>query len=662
MNVIELNNINLSFNKQVIFDDASLAISTPGFYCLVGRNGTGKTTLFNILTNKVKINSGKIITNRDDISYCDANSLLFTHLTVRENLYLITSDNDKIINLLNKFQIEKLLDVYPKHLSEGERQRVAIARTILEDKQIILLDEVTSHIDDKNAQIVLNYLKELSRDHIIIYATHFKKEVNFYADSIIKIENHKMILSNSLKKERTLISNNTNNYVPFKILHRIIRFKPDYLFAIIFTILTAFTLSSIWLSGITKTNALLSVEKNSINNKYAIIDDYSMNIYDYFSDGSINTGTDVDDRVVEFVSMNPKFKLGKKNYQPNTGMNDICVIEYLIFDNSLEDYEIACSKETYDYLCNDLNMASDYKLKFRCDTFKIKLLDATTQFDLFAVNEYTYKVLSKFQFNYNVATINEVSVHLTSRRIPENDDEIIKLEMVYGEDTYNVVFGDQEKTYNIVGTFDYVVDSIYDKTPWYLVYDEHAFDFKLNASDALSTISGGYIAYGDARDLTEDDINFILSNDLYVINDVMEYAYNSYNYIDNLRDNFIRVLIFVLTLDAVTIVYYISYWLHSNKDRYDELKRLNKIKYIKKRCILTRCIISLIIFSLGIGLFLIAQSFMNQAFVENCFQTADLSIYNFSFINNYFLMYAIPLLIIIELLVSGIQVRRSIYD
>lgn len=201
MNVIELNNINLSFNKQVIFDDASLAISTPGFYCLVGRNGTGKTTLFNILTNKVKINSGKIITNRDDISYCDANLLLFTHLTVRENLYLITSDNDKIINLLNKFQIEKLLDVYPKHLSEGERQRVAIARTILEDKQIILLDEVTSHIDDKNAQIVLNYLKELSRDHIIIYATHFKKEVNFYADSIIKIENHKMILSNSLKKK-----------------------------------------------------------------------------------------------------------------------------------------------------------------------------------------------------------------------------------------------------------------------------------------------------------------------------------------------------------------------------------------------------------------------------------------------------------------------------
>ena len=238
-----------------------------------------KTTLFNILTNKVKIDSGEIKSNRDEISYCDANSLLFMNLTVRENLNLVTNDLDKILSLVSKFKIEKLLDVYPKRLSEGERQRVAIIRTILEDKQILLLDEVTSHIDDKNAKIILTYFKELSKDHIIIYATHFKKEVEIYADSIIKIENNELILNEKNSDHQELVIKESNNYKPNKLLNKIIRFKPDYIFALIFIILSSFTLSSIWLSSINKVDTMLSVERKSLNPEYSIIDDYSMNIY-----------------------------------------------------------------------------------------------------------------------------------------------------------------------------------------------------------------------------------------------------------------------------------------------------------------------------------------------------------------------------------------------
>ena len=142
----------------------------------------------------------------------------------------------------------------------------------------------------------------------------------------------------------------------------------------------------------------------------------------------------------------------------------------------------------------------------------------------------------------------------------------------------------------------------------------------------------------------------------------MKYAYEAYTYIDSLKGNFIRMLIFVLTLDFLTISYYISFWFHSNKDRYQELKRLNKIKLVKKRCILIKTIICLIIFILGILLYFLAQKLINQAFLENCFSTTNIDHYHFSFINNRFLAFAVPLLLIIEFIISFIEVRRSLYD
>ncbi len=665
MNIIELNNINLSFNKQLIFENATLALSEPGFYALVGPNGSGKTTLFNILTNRVQIYSGEVITSRDDISYCDANSLLFSNLTVRENLNLVSNDEDHIINLLNKFHVEKLLDVYPKRLSEGERQRIAIIRTILEDKQVMLLDEVTSHIDNKNAHIVLDYLKELSKNHIIIYATHFKKEVRIYADSQILIENHKIVVSDINYTDKRLIDKKVNSYNPSKILNKIIRFKPDFVFTALFVILISFTLSIIWLSSITKITAIKNVETKSLNSKYSVIDDYSMNIYDYYFK-SYSTGTFRDETVSEFVNRNSKFKLGLKSYYLSNGANNWdssdFFIQYYLFDNSLSDNEIVCSNYTYNSLVNDYSLASNYTMNYRGDTFHITVIEGEYPFTFFITNEYTYKVISKFHFNYHVATINDTQVHLTSGRMPENDDEILKSDTVYGEDTQDFVFGDQRKTFKIVGTYDYVIDSIYDDNPWYVVYSNHAFDFKLEASDVLKTVSQGFIAYGDTLDLTPDDINFILDNDLYVINDVMKYAYESYVFVNNLRDSIVKVLIFVITLDIVTISYYISYWLHSNNDRYDELKRLNKIKLVKNKCISTRFILCLITFSIGVLLYLIAQNLINKVLVGSCFSSVSLYTYNFSFINNTFLYYAIPLLILIEMIVGFIQVERSIYD
>lgn len=314
MSIIELKNINFSFKNQVIFEDTNLVIDKPGFYCLIGKNGCGKTTLFNILTKNKKIQSGEIKFVKDDlISYCDANSNLFLNLSVHENLNL-ASDNEEYLNeLIKKFKIEKLIGANPKHLSEGERQRVAITRTLLEDKEIMLLDEVTSHIDDKTASIILSYLKELSKTHVIIYATHCKKEVYKYADYSIKIEDKKILLNEINETTNQIEYKNNNNYYPKKLLNKVISFKLDYVFLVLFSFLTALSLIAVWLSILTPNKAFLDVESYSKASQYSVIDDYSMNIFDP-TNTTYSLGTNVDDFSYEFVKRNLKFKLGIKLY------------------------------------------------------------------------------------------------------------------------------------------------------------------------------------------------------------------------------------------------------------------------------------------------------------------------------------------------------------
>lgn len=666
MNYIEIENVNLNFKNQVIFKDANLSVSNPGLYCLVGRNGTGKTTLFNILTKKVKVDSGNIlIENEDNISYCEANSLLFSNLTVKENLLLITDNLDKIIDLLEKFHISKLIDASPKRLSEGEKQRVAIIRTVLEDKPIMLLDEVTSHIDDEITDIVLQYLSELSKTHIIIYATHYKKEVNLYADYIIRVEDKKIDLETKRNNDNNIAECKKIKYIPTKILNKIIRFIPDYFFSFIFIILTSISLLSIWLFSLTPNDVFLRVESKSLNSKYSVIDDYSMNIFDG-SNKESNSGTNVDEVDEIFIKLNSSFKLGIKNYDFRLGMDTThgvmytCYVQYFMFDNDLVDYDILCNQSTYEML-KEYNLVSNNVFKFRNVEANISVLEGNYYFNFFVANEYTFKQIDKFNTDY-VNTTEETQVHLISGRLPVSDNEMVVysgLNEPIGS-TFTSIYGDVKKEFTIVGIFDYVENSIYEVMPNYIVLN-NAFDFILEG-DALKNRTQGYIAYGDTLDLTDSDVNYILKNHLYVINDLIGESYYAYRNFKNLRGDFIRILIFVLLFDVLVISFYIAYWFNSNKDRYLELKILNRIDLIKKRCIISRFFLNCLIFLLGIINFIILQNVINDYLIKDCFNSTSIDLYQLTFIQNKFLLYTIPLLLILQSIIVTTQLRRSLYD
>ena len=197
---LELNNISKTFEtskKLKVIKNLSYNFKKGKIYSLMGPSGSGKSTLLNLISLIDKPSNGLIKFNKHQINY-DAkeqndqlrakkigivyqqNNLLpdFTSL---ENIYLanLSINNNKNLaiskarQLLKKIGLSNRADHYPSQLSGGEAQRIAIARAIINDPEIILADEPTGSLDMKTAKIIFNLLKDQKRSNrLIIFATH----------------------------------------------------------------------------------------------------------------------------------------------------------------------------------------------------------------------------------------------------------------------------------------------------------------------------------------------------------------------------------------------------------------------------------------------------------------------------------------------------------
>ena len=199
-NYLELKNISKTFstNKKLkVIKNLSFNFKKGKTYSLMGPSGSGKSTLLNIISLIDQPTSGYIKFNTHQINYekkedndqfrakkigivYQQNNLLpdFTSL---ENIYLaslsINNDKDLAISkakqLLKKIGLSNRADHYPSQLSGGEAQRIAIARAIINDPEIILADEPTGSLDMRTAKVIFNLLKDQKRsDRLIIFATH----------------------------------------------------------------------------------------------------------------------------------------------------------------------------------------------------------------------------------------------------------------------------------------------------------------------------------------------------------------------------------------------------------------------------------------------------------------------------------------------------------
>lgn len=220
--MIKLEKVNKYYNKgkknQIhVIDNTTLELGEKGLVALLGPSGCGKTTLLNVIGGLDKIKKGKIFVNGEKIStrnvhkvdkirnlnigYIFQDYKLIDNLSVYENVALplrmigIKDKNEikkRVEYILNSLNIYRFKSRPASMLSGGQRQRVGIARALVKDPDIILADEPTGNLDSKNSLEIMNIIKAISKNRLVILVTHETDLAHFYADRIIEIEDGKI--------------------------------------------------------------------------------------------------------------------------------------------------------------------------------------------------------------------------------------------------------------------------------------------------------------------------------------------------------------------------------------------------------------------------------------------------------------------------------------
>ena len=196
--------ITKSFGGLKVFEDFNFEIQDGEFVCFSGESGRGKTTLLNIIGLLEPIDSGKLIINnkqyrtnkekrlfyKNEVGFLFQNFALIENKTVRQNLEIVRNakkNSEEVAAAVRRVGLEEKLDNKIFTLSGGEQQRIALARLILKQCNIILADEPTGSLDKTNATIVMNLLKSLNAEgKTVIIVTH-DEEIKTQVDRRIEI-------------------------------------------------------------------------------------------------------------------------------------------------------------------------------------------------------------------------------------------------------------------------------------------------------------------------------------------------------------------------------------------------------------------------------------------------------------------------------------------
>ena len=205
-------------NEIHVVNNIDLTLPETGLVVLLGPSGSGKTTLLNVLGGLDKVNSGAITFDDIEISkyksgvwdeirnkhvgYIFQNYNLLSSMTVYDNIALTLN----MVGITDKDEIDTRIDYilenigmahYRKRrasqLSGGQQQRVAIARALAKNPKVIIADEPTGNLDSKNTVDIMNIIKSISKNKLVVLVTHEKEIADFYADRVITLQDGKIV-------------------------------------------------------------------------------------------------------------------------------------------------------------------------------------------------------------------------------------------------------------------------------------------------------------------------------------------------------------------------------------------------------------------------------------------------------------------------------------
>ena len=196
MKIFELDNLGLVSPEKIILEEISLSVEAGEHLTITGPSGSGKSSLLKLLAALVSPSSGRIVyqgrdledldpvTYRREVSYCFQQPVLFGQ-TVRDNMAFpfeirhLPFDQERVLATLARLNLgPEFLEKPIKELSGGEKQRVALVRNLLFEPKVLLLDEVSSGLDEKTKHVLRTFLKDLQQEGVtLIEVTHDQQEI-----------------------------------------------------------------------------------------------------------------------------------------------------------------------------------------------------------------------------------------------------------------------------------------------------------------------------------------------------------------------------------------------------------------------------------------------------------------------------------------------------
>lgn len=217
---IEFKKVEFSYGSYKVLDKCSFKINSFGIYPIVGKSGEGKTTILNLIAKIYFPNKGKVLIGDKDVSelseeFLRSNISVVTQepylfdMSIKDNFALVdeSATLDTIKQLCKEVGLDDYFESLPNkydtiigpgaiQLSTGQKQRLAIARTLLKNTPIILLDEITSSLDGDAGNNIKNVIDKIKKDHVIIFVTHDLSIVKEYPN-IFVLNNGKIEASGS---------------------------------------------------------------------------------------------------------------------------------------------------------------------------------------------------------------------------------------------------------------------------------------------------------------------------------------------------------------------------------------------------------------------------------------------------------------------------------
>ena len=232
--MLEIKNIKKVYKTgsftQTALDNISIKFRKNEFVTILGQSGSGKTTLLNILGGLDKYDSGDLIINdvstkkfkdkdwdayrNNSVGFIFQSYNLINHISVLDNVELALKLNNirkkyrrkKAIKVLESVGLKEHIHKLPNELSGGQMQRVAIARSLVNDPDIILADEPTGALDSKTSIQIMELIKKISEKKLVIMVSHNKELANIYSTRIIELKDGKIISENKMKMSIIIIN------------------------------------------------------------------------------------------------------------------------------------------------------------------------------------------------------------------------------------------------------------------------------------------------------------------------------------------------------------------------------------------------------------------------------------------------------------------------